>query len=705
MYLIKKILFAGCFQITLVLLIPTITVVAQVPLRGPITPLSGQPGNINASQSQNRSNQSDTIGFEHRNVLADSVTITYRNFDSLDSHTLDTSINDFGLYYSLPSNYVSIGGNGNAAFPVLFSPDTNPGWDPGFHAFDVYKFTIENTRFYQTTRPFTTMGYFQGTGKEQIIKVFHTQNIKPNWNAGFNFRLISNPGVFQNQNVKDNNYRFFSSYIGRKKRYAAELIVVGNKLVSAENGGITDPTLLADPNRKRRIAIPVELGNNTNSPNFILSNQIQAGNRYGNFDIFLRQRYDIGKKDSIAINDSTTEYLFYPKLRFRYEFKYSESSYQFVDNLNNFSSNVTDSAFFNDHYNITFSPTASELSFMDQWKYLSNDFTIRQFPETKNQRQFLEAGIRLENYSGAFTHPFIANNILVVFPLPPVTKKYYNGILHGEYRNKTRNKKWDALLRGAFYLTGFYAGEYEASASVQRFLNDKWGTVQAFFNNTSRSPSFVFQANSAFNIDSTSLTKKENITILGFRATNRRFDLMVRNISIANYAYLTDYYQKDQYGGLVNLTQGTLSVKSNLRGHLNLYSDFIIQQTAGTNPIRVPLFYTRQRLAFEGRFFKNLGLSTGLDIRYNSPYKANHYSPVLGRFFAQDTTRISNLPTINGFFNFKIRENFVMYINVENLNTVDFKNGFSFTKNSFAAPYYPTPGFVFIFGIKWDMVN
>ncbi len=684
---------------TATLLALCVTLAAQVPMRS-ILPDRG-----NFSSSQNRNSQRDTIGFEHRNDLADSVNITYRQFDSLDTHTLDTSINDFNIYYSLPSDYVSIGVNGNAAYPVLFTPEMKPGWDPGFHAFDIYKFTIQNTRFYHTTKPFTTLGYFQGTGTEQIIKVFHTQNIKPNWNAGFNFRMISNPGVFQNQNAKHNNYRFFSSYQGRKKRFAAELIIVGNKQISAENGGITDPSFLADPNRKRRVAIPVELGNDAGFSNTVLSSSIQTGNRYNDFDFFFRPRYDFGKKDSIKVNDSTTEYLFYPKLRFQYEFRYSKSSYQFIDNLNNIESNKTDSAFFNDFYNLQISPTANNLSFIDNWKYLSNDFSVRQFPETKNQRQFLEAGIRFENYTGSFTHPFIPDNILLVFPKPSVNKKYYNGILHGEYRNKTRNKKWDALLKGEFYLAGFYAGEYAATASVKRFLNDKWGAVELFFSNTSRSPSFVFQSNSAFNIDSTSLTKKENITILGFRASNNRFHLTARNISIANYAYLTNYYEKDQFNGLVNITQGLLSFNTKLKGHLNLYSDFILQQTSGKNPVRVPLLYTRQRLAFEGRFFKNLQLSTGLDIRYNTPYKANHYSPVLGRFFPQDSIRISNLPTVNAFFNFRVRTNFTMYINAENLNTSDFKNGFAFTNNSFAAPFYPTPGFIFIFGIRWEMVN
>lgn len=699
----KKIILFRYLPSTLLALFVCVCTQAQVPLRSIRPPI----GNITGldRSGQNQGSKPDTLNFEHRNDLADSVTITYRKFDSLGTHPLDTSINDFGKYYSLPTGYLSIGGNGNAAFPILFTPFTKPGWDPGFHAFDIYMFQLSNTLFYNTTKPFTTLQYYQGTGKEQIIQAFHTQNIMPNWNAGFNFRLISNPGIFQNQNVKDNNYRFFSTYQGKKKRYGAELVVIGNKIVSAENGGIVDPAQLADPNRKRRIAINVELGNNSNSANMIFSNQIQAGNKYGNLEIFFRHRYDFGIRDSIAINDSTTEYLFYPKFRIQHTIDYKESTYQFVDNLTKFATNLSDSAFFANYYNIKINPSANNFLFQDEWRYLSNDITLKQFPEKKNQNQFIEAGLRLENYSGAFTKPFVPNNLLIIFPNPPITKNYYNAVIHGEYRNKTRNKKWDALLHGEFYLAGFYTGEYSASASVERFLNKKWGTIQVAFDNISRSPSFVFQSNSAFNLDTTSLTKNENITILSFLASNNRFDLMVRNISIANYAYLTSYYEKDQYPGLINLTQGILSLKTKLKGHLNLYSDFILQQTTGINPIRVPFLYTRQRLAFEGRFFKNLKLSTGLDIRYNTPYKANHYSPVLGRFFPQDSITISNRPTLNAFFNFRIRRNFTMFVVTENLNTVDFKNGFSFTKNSFNAPFYPTPGFILRLGVKWDLVN
>ena len=632
---------------------------------------------------------SDSIAFEHRDDLKDSITISYVHLNSLVRERIDSSIDDFGKVYSVPSGYVTLGNNGNAAFPVLFTPLLKDGWDAGFHAFDVYKYTLENTRFFKTTRPYTQLSYFLASGKEQVVKVLQTQNIKPNWNVGIEYRLISSPGFFQTQNTSHNNYRFFSNYQGKRKRYAAYFVLLGNKLTSSENGGIQSDSFLLDPNRKRRFAVPVNLGGDVESQN-IFSTKINTGNLYKDFTAFFRQSYDIGKKDSIIINDSTTEYLFYPKLRFQHTVEYQSSSYEFRDILKNESFAKNDSTFFKKWYDTTLTPT-NGLNFMlkDRWKFVSNDFVIRQFPETKNFGQYIEAGLRLENFSGFFESG---------------KRNFYNIVLHGEYRNKTRNKKWDALAKGEFYATGLNAADFSAYASLTRTLNEKLGDVQVVFQNINRSPSYIYEGNSSFNLNNNLNTKKENITVLTATATNPRFTLMARNISIANYTYFKNFYQTDQFNGLVNLTQFSASTKNKIVGHLNLYSDFIIQQTAGNNPVRVPLFYTRQRLAFEGNFFKNLNLSTGLDVSYNTPYKANNYSPVVGKFFPQDSITIKNLPQVNAFFNFRIKS-LTVFIKIENINTVDISHGFGFTNNNFAAPLYPTPGFVFRFGIKWGFVN
>ena len=674
--LLKKIsVFIGMFFCVL-------TANAQLPNLKSGNPLGG-------FRNMDSGGSADTIGFEHRDDLKDSITISYHYLNSLTREFLDSSIHDFGKYYSVPDDYVTLGNNGNAAYPVLFTPILKAGWDPGFHAFDLYKYTIENTQFFKTTRPYTSLSYFLASGKEQVVKVLQTQNIRPNWNIGFDYRLISSPGVFQTQNTNHNNYRLFSNYQGKRKRYSAYLVLLGNKLTSSENGGIRADSFLYDPKNKKRLAVPVNLGGDVQNPN-IFSTTINTGNLYNNFTAFFRQSYDFGKKDSIIINDSTTEYLFYPKLRFQHTITYTSSRYQFRDTLSDRLYAKSDSAFFQDYYDTTLNPKYGlDFKVKDQWKFVSNDFVIRQFPETKNQGQYIEAGLRLENFSGFFNSG---------------KKNFYNVVLHGEYRNKTRNRKWDANLNGEFYATGLNAADFNVYASLARTLNKKLGDVEVSFQNVNRSPSYIYEGSSDFNFNTRLNTSKENISVLTATAVNPRFTLMARNISISNYTYFTNFYQTDQFNGLINLTQVTANTKNKIVGHLNLYSDFIIQQTTGNTPVHVPLFYTRQQLAFEGRFFKNLNLSTGIDVKYNTPYKADNYSPVMGKFFPQDSVTISNLPELSAFFNFRIKS-FNAFIKMENLNTVNISQGLVFTNNNFAAPLYPMPGLIIRFGVKWGFVN
>ncbi len=648
---------------------------------------SGNP--LGSLKNMGGNSNSDTIAFQHRDDLKDSITIYYFHLNSLTRELLDSSLNDYGKVYTVPAGYTTLGNNGSAAYPVLFTPLLKAGWDAGFHAFDVYKFTLDNTRFYQTTKPYTELGYYLASGKEQVVKVLLTENIKPNWNAGFDYQLISAPGTFQGQHNNDNSYRFFSNYRGKRKRYGAYLVLLENKLNAGENGGIVADSVLRDPTNKNRLSINVNLGGDNSNAN-PFSTTVNTGNLYTNFTAFFSQSYDLGKKDSVIINDSTTNYLFYPRLRFQHSITYRSSAYQFKDTLSDVRFAKSDSAFFRGHYDTSVKVT-SGLDFLvkDRWKFVSNDFTILSFPDAKNLGQFVKAGVRLENFSGFFESG---------------KKNFFNIVLHGEYRNKTRNRKWDAILNGELYTAGLNAGDFNAYASLTRTLNQKFGDVQVSFQNVNRSPSYIYEGNSSFNFGNALNIKKENITVLTAMANNPRFTLMARNISVANYTYFKNFYQTDQYNGLVNITQLTASTHAKIVGHLNLYSDFIVQQTAGNSPVRVPLFYTRQRLAFEGNFFKNLNLSTGIDINYNTPYKAYNYSPVMGKFFPQDSVTISNLPQVNAFFNFRIKS-FYAFIKAENLNTISVQPVFGFLNNNFAAPLYPTPGLIIHFGIKWAFVN
>jgi len=173
---------------------------------------------------------------------------------------------------------------------------------------------------------------------------------------------------------------------------------------------------------------------------------------------------------------------------------------------------------------------------------------------------------------------------------------------------------------------------------------------------------------------------------------------------ISNYMYVTQYYKLMQESTIFNFLQLSLQRTTRIGKHWFWYADLYLQQKAGDVNLNVPLFFTRNRLAFEGVFYKNLNISTGVEVRYNTPYKADGYSPVLGQFTFQDTLSIKNRPDIRLFLNFRIRS-FKLFISASNLNSITTTGGFGFKQNNMPAPDYIYPGLQLRFGIYWNFVN
>ncbi len=115
----------------------------------------------------------------------DTMSITYRYLDSSRLLKMDSEVYNFYLRYPLQPNYVDFGNIGTASHDLVFNPFMQPGWDGGWHAYDPYVFTIEDSRFYNTTKPYSELGYLLGSNAEQMINLTTTQNITRNWNAFF----------------------------------------------------------------------------------------------------------------------------------------------------------------------------------------------------------------------------------------------------------------------------------------------------------------------------------------------------------------------------------------------------------------------------------------------------------------------------------------------------------------------------------------
>lgn len=624
---------------------------------------------------------------KHRTNLEDSITISFRYLDSTQSYKLDSSIGDFTRRFPIPATHIYLGNTGTAARSLLFSPNFSAGFDPGFHAFDIYKFKLEKVRFFNTTRPYSELNYQLGSRVEQIIEVLHTQNLKPNWNVSFNYRLINSPGFFKNQKTNHNNYLVTSWFQSTNKRYNNYLILLHNKLEASENGGMQDTTnFLNNINYKDRFNIPTQLGGDGAFGTDFFSTKITTGNKYKERTVLLRQQYDLGKKDSI-VTDSTVVPLFYPRLRFEHSFQYNQQKYLFQDD-------VADSMYYKKKYDTALNRTIDTFMVQDSWKEIVNDFSIYQFPDAKNLQQFIKVGIMLQNITGEFAAQ---------------KKSFFNTAGHAEYRNKTRNKQWDIEANGKLYFTGLNAGDYEAHISLQRLIAKKLGYIQLGFENTSRTPSFIYDSRSSFYFLKTVVDfKKENNTHLfaSYFLPSFKFRLSGHYFLVTNYSYITDYFQLQQESSLFNVLQIALQKTIKISKRWNWHTEIYFQQVIGSAPVNVPTIYTRNRIAYEGNLgFKNLDIAIGAEVRYRSPYKADGYSPLLGQFYYQNNIKITNpLPDIAAYLHFRIRP-FKAFVRVENLNTARSLGGFGFTNNNLLAPDYALPGMQIRLGVYWGFVN
>jgi len=621
---------------------------------------------------------------QRRDRNADSITIFYHYYDSSRLRSLDSSINDFTTRYPFPYYYHNLGNYATAAESYFFNPLMKPGFDAGFHQYDIYGYTLENTKLYQSTRPYTELAYVLGSKAEQLINIVHTQNKKSNFNFSLEYRFSNAPGNLKNQNASENNFRFTSRYQSLNKKYEGSLIFISNKTASSENGGLQDnkkldSLALNDPYElETRLGLAGTAGRNP------FNTTVNTGNIYKNTIIQYQHHYDIGTKDSL-VTDSVTYKLFYPRLRIEHILRLTTSSYNYFDQF-------VDSVRYQTYFNYI-TPNGIPISFKDAWSDLNNQFSLISYPDKKNVSQFVKASIAIENIKGTFNDTMATTHL-------------YNAYVSGEYRNRTRNQVWDIEATGQLYLTGFNAGDYSAYISMKRMLGKKLGYFNIGFQNVNRSPSFILDPLSRFPINNRTTYAKENIIRFFALYENPRngWKLGGEYFAVNNYMYFDSFFSAKQYATLFNVLHLNAEKKFRLSRYWNWYTEIHVQQTTGQPPVNIPFLLTRNRIAFEGNFATNLFLSMGMEIKYNTGYKADNYSPFIGQYFVQNENTISNRPEIDAFLHFRIKS-FKGFFRLENLNTLNVKDGFSFNKLNFLANNNPSTGLWIRFGLWWSFVN
>jgi hypothetical protein len=397
-----------------------------------------------------------------------------------------------------------------------------------------------------------------------------------------------------------------------------------------------------------------------------------------------------------VVNDTTVIPLFYPRLRLEHTIELStyHNRYQDTD---------SDSAYYDSLYRFHMVENRDTFYLKEYMKELTNDFSFYTFPDAKNAQQYLKLGASLQNLQGRFIDSMYYKDSVY-------TRNYYNFFIHGEYRNRTRNQKWDIEALGNFYVTGLNAGDYNAYISLRRLISKQIGYLQVGFQNTNRTPSFMFNSTSSFYLDTAANAldlKKENTTMLfgTFEQPKLKLKLTGKYFLMTNYTYYSGYMQVAQASKLFNVLQVSAEKIFKIGGSWNWKTWVILQQRVGDGPVNLPLFTTRNQLGYDGTLgFRNLRISFGAEMRYFTSYKAPEYSPLLGQYFFQDVNTVKlERPDISAYLHFRIKS-FSAYVRAENLNTIDLAGG-GFIRNNIPTNGYPYPGMQIRVGVFWSFVN
>ena len=635
-------------------------------------PVPGAPVTLQNAPQRDTSNKTNTNTWKD-----ESARISYKRLYTQKIFHPDTSLHTFHRRTFAHSWLRSLGNHGAPVVNLLFTPEYRLGPTLGYHAFDVYRFNPDSLKFYNTTRPYSSFSYQLGSKAEQTAELLHTQNVQPNWNFAVQYRKITSPGYYKVQRTNHDLGNLTTNYESRDQHYQLYGAFVYNKLQNDENGGIVSDSFLTEESFDDRRTIPVRFQEDAFSTRRSAVTTLQR-----DFSFLLLHSYTLGRTDTLYSEDST-QYTFklIPRFRVTHRFQATSEKYQYKDLFPT-----------RDRYLSLFEKDFSNedsVFTQQKWFYVDNALMLNGFLGTAEKQLLFSAGIgnRFDRFRTEYGEGNESDEII-------------SNYLTGELKKEALEpNQWSYIANAKFFFTGNAAGNFLLNAFIGKQISERIGAVQiGFEQRLNNAPyNYTVYRNQFHRADKT--YNKESVTQLYATVRNEPLKLAagIRNYVIANYIYLNQKQQFDQFADPFNLTQ-IWAQKMFRLGIWVLDNEVVYQQKAGAAPVNVPAVMGRHQLSIETYLFGNaLKVATGFDVRWHTRYEPAGYAPFFNRFYYQQGYSVSNAPEVALFFNFKIK-NFRAYIMGDQLQQF-------FTRNTITAPGYSLQDAMLRFGFNWVMIN
>ena len=585
------------------------------------------------------------------------------------------------------NNYYQTTGNFGSPHQSLYPRfGQNIDFDYQPSVFGGYGYSLQNLHFYQTSRPYTVLGFFNSTVSDYQVRVVHTQNLTQRWNIALHYDLINSEGAYSNQKTLNNYLGFSTNYFSKNLRYQVKAGAVWKNLNIQENGGIAADSLFTENVQTNRSGIPV--------------NMYDAATKYNNFAVVAHQSYNFARKigtfihtDTVAAaTDSSAAVITYDTTTYKGSpFNFGVISHQItLDNTKrNFYHSNIDPLYYPNIY-VDSTNTFDSVSYLkiENMLFWSND-AYKDY-DYKNPFK-LSVGIRhicaLKTITYGFDYGYVQSlwiNSLLPFAKADISLgKFAINLFAEKSVSNFIDIQDNNLLKGKISYTAndhvFSISAYNSHKSPDLFYNNYFGNNYHWGNREYkriRANNIEFEYN-----------WKDYIELLS-GVTNAQNMVWLDTNSLP--------FQTDQSAWLAQTRLNT-----NLHvGRFHWKTFNLLQFTSNSDVFRVPVFACKHSFFADFKLFKNaLALQAGVDLRYNTAYYADAYNPALGSFYRQDDIEIGNHIWTDIFTTLQIKHA-TIFVKLLHINAL-----LESTPDYFVSPHYPGYDFMVQWGFVWKFFD
>ena len=552
--------------------------------------------------------------------------------------------------------------------------------------------------YYNTTTPYTLLGYGQWFSNRPLgetwVNVFHTQNVNPHLNAGLFYSSINSQGKYLNQEAKDNNVGLFMSY--NSDRYDIWTAIGYNRFRNRENGGLPIPESIENPDLDPH-NIPVWLDG--------------ARAETNSFFLTVTQQFKLGKWKEVTVNDEIYD-KFIPRMAFMHTFDYVRSKRSFYDIVPNpffYFSDIDSTGYF---YGEGHEPNINGIVGTEDFPAtqdhsgfgrVSNKFHLKVMESADRKYSFGKQVFVGNDYVGLF-YPQEEKILTPGIPYPPIglTQKdnYTNSFLGGSlYRSK--GKFWNWAVSGKYYIQGYRLADFDIWGEMVKPIRTKRDTsflkINGYMKNST--PDYFYDNyysnHYAWN---NNFDKIYNLTIeASYDKPGSNFETGASYSVINNYIFMNKNSLPEQAGSEFSVYKVFLN-KDLIAGGLHFRNWIIYQGTTTNEYLEIPAFIYRNSTFVQALIAKVLHMQLGFDLRFESSYYADNYSPATGLFYRQDEQKIGNYPWLDAYVNFKLKRT-RFYLKYSNMATLFYEGGY------YTSPAYPEQIATLSFGLSWSFYD